>query len=933
MTITRIFLNEQQPALPQAAAFLLDRYGGGSVADLQGTIVVVPGARAGRRLLEILVAQVDQQRLEFWPPQIVTVGRLPELLYESRQRFADVLLQNVAWSYALRQMDAEIVQRVIPHVPDSVGERAWRDVDWLEYGTLLCSQYRSLAAESLTFADVADLTAEMQIGGESRRWQALATIQTAYLEQLDKANLWDRQTARVVAVRKREIHTTADIVLLGTADISRILRNMLDQIASRVTALVHAPRDWQARFDQYGCIRPEAWQSIHLQVPDASIVVADGPDEQAAAVSQLMRNFQRKYRYDEITIGMPDQQLVPYVQRHLANHGLRTHWAGGRPLSALEPFLLLQAVANYLEAHASAALAAIVRHPRVSAWFDAQHAVPADWLSQLDRDYEENLPSNVVGQTGGGESASVLSQIVTLVDRLLRGFGGRERDRPLPDWSSVIEQLLLELYGDLSFNRASPTDCILASAVAQIQTILTSMLELPAEIAPRVTAAEAIQYVLAELNPQSLAIHGSEPAIELLGWLELPLDDAPALIVTSFHERFIPRSITSDLFLPNTLRERLDIDDNRRRYARDAYALSVLLGAREHACFIVARRNVEGDPEIPSRLLLAEDDETIAHRCGRLFDDRPRLDPIFASVEIRPRPNGHSRASSFGPPRPTPLTEPLTRLSPTDFRNYIACPYRFYLQKVLGLRPVHEDVAQMDARTFGTLLHNVLRKLGDVRLQACSEVDEIRGFLSQQLDRCAVRKFGSTPPPAVRIQIEQMRLRLNVFAECQARRVSKGWRIHYTEESVTCRFPADEAVDGETMQLKGTIDRIDVHADTGAWAIFDYKSGDAGMTPDVVHRKKDQWVELQLPLYRHLARALDIPSDAAPELGYILLPRDTRHVGFAAANWTAEELQQADDKALEVIGRIRDEEFWPPTDPPPKFSEWAAAICLDNVLD
>lgn len=57
-------------------------------------------------------------------------------------------------------------------------------------------------------------------------------------------------------------------------------------------------------------------------------------------------------------------------------------------------------------------------------------------------------------------------------------------------------------------------------------------------------------------------------AVELLGWLELPLDDTQAAIVTSFNEGFVPTSLNSDLFLPNGLRRRLGLNDNARRYAR-----------------------------------------------------------------------------------------------------------------------------------------------------------------------------------------------------------------------------------------------------------------------------------------------------------------------------------------------------------------------------
>ena len=111
-------------------------------------------------------------------------------------------------------------------------------------------------------------------------------------------------------------------------------------------------------------------------------------------------------------------------------------------------------------------------------------------------------------------------------------------------------------------------------------------------------------------------------AIELLGWLELPWDDAPALVVTTFNEGCVPASINSDLFLPNALRVRLGLQDNARRYARDAYALSVLLATRERLDLIVARRNSEGDPLPPSRLLFATDAETLASRALAWFSRR-----------------------------------------------------------------------------------------------------------------------------------------------------------------------------------------------------------------------------------------------------------------------------------------------------------------------
>src|SRR5262245_56573704 len=88
MSISRHFIDWSRPALPAAADWLVDRGANGSQLDLGGTIVVVPGARAGRRLLDLLVQRADEQSLVLLPPTITTEHALPELLYQPKRPFA-----------------------------------------------------------------------------------------------------------------------------------------------------------------------------------------------------------------------------------------------------------------------------------------------------------------------------------------------------------------------------------------------------------------------------------------------------------------------------------------------------------------------------------------------------------------------------------------------------------------------------------------------------------------------------------------------------------------------------------------------------------------------------------------------------------------------------------------------------------------------------
>ena len=210
------------------------------------------------------------------------------------------------------------------------------------------------------------------------------------------------------------------------------------------------------------------------------------------------------------------------------------------------------------------------------------------------------------------------------------------------------------------------------------------------------------------------------------------------------------------------------------------------------------------------------------------------------------------------------------------------------------------------------------------------DAEEIAAGLSEWLDRLVLRQYGTEPLSAVRVQVEQLRRRLEALAAWQADWTRQGWRIEHVETGPEDGSAAIE-VDGEPMLLRGRIDRIDLNPTTGKRIIFDYKSSDASRTPDQTHRRKGEWIDLQLPLYRHLARGMGIAGPV--ELGYIVLPKDPAKVGHLLAGWTEDELRAADRTAEEVVRHVRAEIFWPPASPPPAFSEEFAAICGDQHFD
>ena len=117
MAANREFLDWDCPALPAAANWLADRYTRNDVFDLSESLLVLPGARAGRRLPELLVDHATENSQRLVSPTTLTVGTLPEQLYVSQKPFADDLVQRCAWVAALKQIPAKQLGDVTAYRP------------------------------------------------------------------------------------------------------------------------------------------------------------------------------------------------------------------------------------------------------------------------------------------------------------------------------------------------------------------------------------------------------------------------------------------------------------------------------------------------------------------------------------------------------------------------------------------------------------------------------------------------------------------------------------------------------------------------------------------------------------------------------------------------------------------------------------------------
>jgi len=840
------------------------------------------------------------------PPRILTVGRLPELLYDD----GNVLSATAAtWARAaaLRAADQDDVALALGAPPAADDALGWvRAAD--ELGQVI---------DELLGACVSAEAAAAHTGDE--RFATIARLEEQYRALLAEHGTTDRAAARLDAVEHNACAADTDLVLLGIAELPAVAQRMLGQVADRVTALVFADADEAELFDDLGLLRPGAWAQRPLYVADDRVVVADRPAGQALAVLRAIERAAAddELSADDITVGVGDPALSPIIARRLGAAGIDARLPPGMRLAETRPALLLAAAGAVLASGRLDDLAALARHPDLPIAPDVADA----WATLLDRYLTDHVQARLT-RHWLGKQAGALRDAFAQVRALLPD--DHATPRPLPHWAPAILALLGGVYGQRTLDRYRPGDALDLGALEALADALHGWDELDPDspLVPVANASQAIALLLHAVGESPIAAEPDREAVEVLGHLELLLDDAPLAVVAGVNEGLIPGSRSADPLLPESLRAALGLEDNAQRYARDLYLLHAVTRSRPTTTLVAGRRSAVGDPLLPSRLVLACAGDTMAARINAFYDETPA--PVAPPLI---RPGRDDELGLLIPPPPEGAGDQIDSLSVTAFRAYLACPYRFYLRYVLGLEALDDAAVEISGSVFGDLAHRVLGAFGQSDLTAATDRATLAAYFADRLKHEAWETFGEQPTAAVVLQLQQLGERLDAFAGAQAAAAAEGWRV--LPEHIEKRREATLEIDGEPFTVVGKIDRIDQHPDHG-YRIIDYKTGDTGTAPDKAHQDSAGWTDLQLPLYRELAAAAGI--DGPMMLGYALLPRSLPGVGFAWASWSNAEVDDALDAARDVVRAIRGGVFWPPGKPP-QWDDGFAAVCADQAAD
>ncbi len=912
MASTRYFLGWSEPLTKVVCDYLLPARIEG-VVDLESTIIVVPTRQAGRRLREALALRCDDNGAALLSARTVT----PAFFFGSRNGDADeanpVTVASV-WSDVFRSVKPGEFGSLL-------GRRGrQRDPAWEAVTGEMMQGLRSILADgAYRISDVADVAGD--VIEEPERWAELAALEQMYLDRLEGLGLADPCLRKIQYAAEPAIpEGIRSIVVASVPAPARLMVATLHKIRNEfdIAILVHAPEEISSHFDEWGRPDPDTWAHVEIPVPDSSrnICLAATPEAQGGRVVEEIVSGSQEYGPGDFAIGVADRSIIQHLAEHLSEQGLLTFDPAERRISSHPLYRLIETLCVLASSGSFAELGRLLRHPDYLSFLYAAHSlVPHDVLSEFDEFRTTHLPSRL-DDVGGRLSncdnwvalRTAVEVVVAQLDMLLKlGL------------ASGLRRLLSVVYAGRKVRPDRAEDEEFQQVAGAMDYALryfeqrTGLTEDDPELARLL--------FLRQLAGQTYNIKRRGTPMDLEGWLELPWNDAPVLVVTGMNEGCVPDSRLGDVFLPDSLRSKLGLLSDAERFARDALIMRQMIECRRSGgktVFIAGKSGADGDPLKPSRLLFRCSDTELPGRAARLFGElqEKRDKPYWKiSVKLSPEP----------PSDMDPDKIDMKRMRVTSFRDYLQCPFRFYLKHVLGMERQDVEKDGPDALDFGNMVHWALQAMHrDVNMTACEDEDVLAEFLAERAMTWCRERYGERMPLPAVVSLRSARKRLQKAAVAHVGLLKEGWETLHSEKKYSV------SLDG--MVLSGTIDRVDRHRKTGVIRIIDYKTSDTKSSPAEAHLRKTAsrcpeiarttidgaeraWQDLQLPLYVFMFRAETDCSDVRIEPAYFNLPKAIEDTGPGIwEDFSQEICEDAVSCAQRVVGAVKNRMFWPPAE-------------------
>ena len=247
--------------------------------------------------------------------------------------------------------------------------------------------------------------------------------------------------------------------------------------------------------------------------------------------------------------------------------------------------------------------------------------------------------------------------------------------------------------------------------------------------------------------------------------------------------------------------------------------------------------------------------------------------------------------------------------SVTALEKYAFCPYRFYLNAILRIRPREtvEAVTHLDPLTKGSILHRaqfeVSKRLGDAGLLPVrpDNLDPVLQLFEVVFDEVDERFREDLAPAIERIWRDELeRIRFDLRGWLRRESLREDGFVPYRREFTFGMRPTGPADPASTLEvavlknglrLRGAIDLVEKRAMDGKVRVTDHKSGKAWMPENAIVNGGEN---LQPILYTLAYEALTGEEVESARLYYV-----TQRAGYA------ERMVRANEESLAVVAEFQ----------------------------
>jgi len=891
-SLQHIFIGWETPLAEAVASTILGSHPAkDGLRDLGNHLIIAPSAFAGRLIQEAFAKQAGALLM----PRITTphhfLSQQPEPTEEPDQDLDDEPASKeamlLAWVEVLtRQIDRShkayealfTAKQQGPFEPDGAiafGQDLMRLRDEL-----------NASASGLSFDEVAEIIGnspkDQGNGARAKRWKALAKLEDLYLSQLKSNGFTDHNIHRLNVAKSSALPAGIDTVwlacvidpqpLLETALRSRLAR-------AKVNVLIAADERTDAdKFNEWGRPMEESWtKGIGTPWKDfaETIHVVRKPEDGLDMLSKLIDTYHatggvidvrgrlavvpcdRETHPSLITKSLHslgrtpnDKPLIetanPLGRRH-RNHGI--HHA-------------MRALLDFVDDASFANLRRCVLHPQVAThlglskietekdgekmilgWHGMQRlldavssATPPQALAEAIR-FAESQP--VDDQIESHEK--IRNQQIRNCVAVLSLAQAKLSSLQSAPWSQLGSQLL-NLAIPFSDDAKAPAEAKFAEDVIDaIEGSLAGLAAARPEHSLKPT--DIIRLALNAAGSRSFRGDMDRHAVNLPGWMEIPWEPVPHMVIFGMTDELIPGSKHAHPFLPGSLRATLGLATSSREFANAAYTLELVRRLRAkngRLDIIVPRLNAQGEGLRPSRLLMLspeKDGDTLLSegkkqgRLDHLLDDPevPRAEPIWSvsnSMKLDPSltvADGDQKAEDK-------LKRFYHSVSVTGFKTYLEDPSQYWMKQALGMSESKHGEMELDAAGFGTMTHAALEAFGhDEVARELADPEKISQELERHLNRHFNERFGSSPSSTLLLQKGIALARLRRIAQAQAQVYAEGWRIIDTEGTLPAGEKPEEQGLIPGFTLRGRFDRLDRNTTPDRdgrprYRVYDYKT-------------------------------------------------------------------------------------------------------------